>query len=247
MPTFAYSGRTRTGQNVTGERVAETIDAAIAALRREQIQVTRIDPAKAEKAAAKAKTPKKGAKAPSKNLAIFTRQFSVMIDAGLPLVQCLDILGKQEPDKGFAGVILAVRSDVESGAALADAMKKHPRAFDPLYSNMIAAGEAGGVLDTILKRLAVYIEKNVKLQGQVKSAMIYPIAVIVIATVVVAAILWKVIPTFAQLFAGLGAQLPAPTRVVIWASDNLVAYGPFILMGLGAIGYAFTRYYATTA
>ncbi|HEX9368611.1 MAG TPA: type II secretion system F family protein, partial [Vicinamibacterales bacterium] len=245
MPTFAYSGRTRAGQTVTGERVAETIDAAIAALRREQIQVTRIDPAKAEKAAAKAK-PKKGASAPSKNLAIFTRQFSVMIDAGLPLVQCLDILGKQEPHKGFSDVILQVRTDVESGAALADAMKKHPRAFDALYSNMIAAGEAGGILDTILKRLAVYIEKNVKLKGQVKSAMIYPIAVIVIATVVVAAILWKVIPTFAQLFAGLGAQLPLPTRVVIMASDNLVAYGPFIAVGLGAIGYALTRYYGTT-
>jgi type IV pilus assembly protein PilC len=245
MPTFAYSGRTRAGQSVTGERVAETVDAAIAALRREQIQVTRIDPAKPAKAEAKAKAPAKGAKAPSKNLAIFTRQFSVMIDAGLPLVQCLDILGKQEPDKGFSGVILQVRSDVESGAALADAMKKHPRAFDALYSNMIAAGEAGGILDTILKRLAVYIEKNVKLKGQVKSAMIYPIAVIVIATVVVAAILWKVIPTFAQLFAGLGAQLPLPTRVVIAASDNLVAYGPFILMGLGAIAFAVKKYYDT--
>jgi type IV pilus assembly protein PilC len=247
MPTFAYSGRTRAGQTVTGERVADTIDAAIAALRREQIQVTRIDPAKTAKAEPKVKTGAKGAKAPSKNLAIFTRQFSVMIDAGLPLVQCLDILGKQEPDKGFAGVILAVRSDVESGAALADAMKKHPRAFDALYSNMIAAGEAGGILDTILKRLAVYIEKSVKLKGQVKSAMIYPIAVIIIATVVVAAILWKVIPTFAQLFAGLGAQLPLPTRVVIAASDNLVAYGPFILMGLGAIGFALKKYYDTTA
>src|SRR6186713_151852 len=243
MPTFAYSGRTRAGQTVTGERVADTVDGAIAALRREQIQVTRIDPAKA---AAKAKAaPKKGAAAPSKNLAIFTRQFSVMIDAGLPLVQCLDILGKQEPDKGFSGVILQVRSDVESGAALADAMKKHPRAFDALYSNMIAAGEAGGILDTILKRLAVYIEKNVKLKGQVKSAMIYPIAVILIATIVVAAILWKVIPTFAQLFAGLGAQLPLPTRVVIAASDNLVAYGPFIIVGLVGLGFALKKYYDT--
>lgn len=246
MPTFAYSGRTRAGQNVTGERVAETIDAAIAALRREQIQVTRIDPAKAAKAEPKLKTGKKGPKAPSKNLAIFTRQFSVMIDAGLPLVQCLDILGKQEPDKGFSSVILAVRSDVESGAALADAMKKHPRAFDALYSNMIAAGEAGGILDTILKRLAVYIEKSVKLQGQVKSAMIYPVAVIVIATVVVAAILWKVIPTFAQLFAGLGAQLPMPTRVVIILSNNLVAYGPFLIMGLAGFFYGLKQYYGTT-
>src|SRR5258705_12108993 len=125
-------------------------------------------------------------------------------------------------------------------------MKKHPKTFDALYSNMIAAGEAGGILDTILKRLAVYIEKNVKLKGQVKSAMIYPIAVIVIATVVVAAILWKVIPTFAQLFAGLGAQLPLPTRVVIMASENLVAYGPFILISLGGVGYALKQYYGTT-
>ena len=157
---------------------------------------------------------------PAKNLAIFTRQFSVMIDAGLPLVQCLDILGKQEPHKGFSAVILKTREDVESGAALADAMKKHPKTFDALYSNMIAAGEAGGILDTILKRLATYIEKSVKLKGEVKSAMIYPIAVIVIAALVVGAILWKVIPTFAQLFAGLGAQLPLPTRVVIAAEQR---------------------------
>jgi type IV pilus assembly protein PilC len=245
MPTFAYSGRTRTGQQVAGERVADTIDAAIAALRREQITVTRIDPAAAAKAEAKPKAKSKGAAAPSKNLAIFTRQFSVMIDAGLPLVQCLDILGKQEPHKGFADAILTVRSDVESGAALADAMKKHPKTFDALYSNMIAAGEAGGILDTILKRLAVYIEKSVKLKGQVKSAMIYPIAVIVIAAIVVAAILWKVIPTFAQLFAGLGAQLPLPTRVVIAMSDNLISYGPVLLVVGGLIGYALKRYYAT--
>jgi len=248
MPTFAYSGRTRGGQTVTGERVADTLDAAIAALRREQITVTRIDPAKADKAAAAVKAKgKKGVSAPAKNLAIFTRQFSVMIDAGLPLVQCLDILGKQEPHKGFADVILQVRSDVESGAALADAMKRHPKTFDALYSNMIAAGEAGGILDTILKRLAVYIEKSVKLKGQVKSAMIYPIAVICIATVVVAAILWKVIPTFAQLFAGLGAQLPLPTRIVIMASDGLLAYGPIIIIVAGAAGYGLKRYYETTA
>ena len=247
MPTFAYSGRTRAGQTVTGERVADTMDAAIAALRREQIQVTRIDPTKV--AAPKAEKVKKptGKAAPSKNLAIFTRQFSVMIDAGLPLVQCLDILGKQEPHKGFAEAILAVRADVESGAALADAMKKHPKSFDALYANKIAAGEAGGILDTILKRLAVYIEKSVKLKGQVKSAMIYPIAVICIATIVVAAILWKVIPTFAQLFAGLGAELPLPTRVVIAMSNGLLSYGPFILVGLGGIGYALKQYYATPA
>ena len=168
-----------------------------------------------------------------------------MIDAGLPLVQCLEILGTQEEDKNFAETILATRSDVESGASLADAMKKHPKAFDPLFTNMIAAGEAGGILDTILKRLATYIEKAVKLKGQVKSAMVYPVAVIVIAVVVVGVILWKVIPTFAALFAGLGAQLPLPTRIVIFLSDFLVNFMPFIIVGIGAIGYAFKSYYAT--
>jgi type IV pilus assembly protein PilC len=247
MPTFAYAGRTRTGQTVAGERVAETMDAAVAGLRREQIMVTKIDAVKAEKAEAKAKAaPKpKGKSVPSKNLAIFTRQFSVMIDAGLPLVQCLDILGKQEPNKHFSAVILKVREDVESGAALADSMKKHPKTFDALYANMIAAGEAGGILDTILKRLAVYIEKNVKLKGEVKSAMIYPVAVIVIATLVVAAILWKVIPTFATLFQGLGAALPLPTRVVIEASNLLVAWGWLVIIVLGAAGYGIKQYYGT--
>ena len=250
MPTFAYSGRTRAGQTVTGERIADTMDAAVSALRREQIMVTRIDPAKAAakaeaKAEAKPGAPKAGKGVPAKNLAIFTRQFSVMIDAGLPLVQCLDILGKQEPHKNFSAVILKVREDVESGAALADSMKKHPKTFDALYSNMIAAGEAGGILDTILKRLAVYIEKNVKLKGEVKSAMIYPIAVIVIATLVVGAILWKVIPTFASLFEGLGAELPLPTRVVIAASNFIVAWGWLIVIGLGVTGYLIRRYYGT--
>jgi type IV pilus assembly protein PilC len=243
MPTFAYSGRTRSGETVTGERAAESADAAVAALRREQIRVTRIDQSRA-KAEAKPK-PAKGKGVPAKNLAIFTRQFSVMIDAGLPLVQCLDILGKQEPNKHFSAAILKVREDVEAGAALADAMKRHPKIFDALYSNMVAAGEAGGILDTILKRLAVYIEKNVKLKGDVKSAMIYPVAVIVIAAVVVAAILWKVIPTFAALFAGLGAQLPLPTRVVIALSDAVVAWGWLLVVALFGAGFAVTRYYAT--
>jgi type IV pilus assembly protein PilC len=228
---------------VTGERMAETVDAAVAALRREQILVTQINPVK-EKAV---KGPKKlrARKVDPKNLAVFTRQFSVMIDAGLPLVQCLEILGTQEEDKNFAGVILATRGDVEGGASLADAMKKHPKVFDPLFTNMIAAGEAGGILDTILKRLATYIEKAVKLKGQVKSAMIYPIAVIVIAAVVVGVILWKVIPTFANLFAGLGADLPLPTRIVIALSNNVVRFGPFFIIGLVAASFGFRSYYAT--
>jgi type IV pilus assembly protein PilC len=243
MATFAYSGRTRQGQTVSGERIAETMDGAVAALRREQILVTQISPIK--EAAAKAAPKPGGKKVKSKSLAVFTRQFSVMIDAGLPLVQCLEILGTQEEDKGFSSVILATRGDVEGGASLADAMKKHPKTFDPLFTNMIAAGEAGGILDTILKRLATYIEKAVKLKSQVQSAMIYPIAVIVIAALVVGVILWKVIPTFANLFAGLGAELPLPTRIVIALSNGLVRFMPFILVGIGAFVFAFRSYYAS--
>jgi len=245
MATFAYSGRTRAGQTVTGERIADSIDGAVAALRRDQILVTQINPVKE---AAKAASPKafKAKSVSAKNLAVFTRQFSVMIDAGLPLVQCLEILGSQEEDKNFSQVILATRTDVESGASLADAMKKHPKAFDALFTNMVAAGEAGGILDTILKRLATYIEKNVKLKSQVKSAMVYPVAVIVIAAVVVGVILWKVIPTFANLFAGLGAQLPMPTRVVIALSNGLVRFMPFILVGIGGFIFGMRAFYAST-
>ena len=242
MATFAYSGRTRAGQNVTGERIAESIDAAVAALRREQILVTQINPVKE---AAKGPAKVKARRVNAKNLAVFTRQFSVMIDAGLPLVQCLEILGTQEEDKNFSAVILATRGDVESGMSLADAMKKHPKTFDPLFTNMIAAGEAGGILDTILKRLATYIEKAVKLKAQVQSAMIYPIAVIVIAALVVGVILWKVIPTFASLFAGLGATLPLPTRIVIAASNGMVQFVPFVIPAFFALGFGFRTFYGT--
>src|SRR5262245_33991949 len=245
MPTFAYAGRTRAGQTVSGERVADTMDAAVAALRREQILVTRINPAKEAAAAKEKKAGSTGKRVKAKNLAVFTRQFSVMIDAGLPLVQCLEILGTQEEDKNFSAVILQTRGDVEAGMSLADAMRKHPKSFDPLFTNMIAAGEAGGILDTILKRLATYIEKAVKLSSQVKSAMVYPVAVVVIAGGVVGVILWKVIPTFASLFSGLGAELPLPTRVVIAMSDNLVRFFPFILVIGGAAAYGFKQYYAS--
>ena len=246
MATFAYSGRVRGGQTVNGEFMADTMDAAVAALRREQILVTQINPVKEKGAEARPKkTRAKAVKA--KDLAVFTRQFSVMIGAGLPLVQCLDILGNQAEDPNFGAVILATRADVEAGASLADAMKRHPKAFDSLFTNMIAAGEAGGILDAILKRLATYIEKAVKLKSQVKSAMVYPVAVIVIATLVVGAILWKVIPTFAQLFAGLGADLPLPTRIVIGASNALVKYMPVIVVVLFASGFAFRWYYGTTS
>jgi type IV pilus assembly protein PilC len=244
MATFAYAGRTRGGEVVNGERSAETMEGAVAALRREQILVTRITPAKA-RAETPVKALRRGKAVPTKSLAIFTRQFSVMIDAGLPLVQCLEILGNQEENKNFARVILQTRADVEGGAALADAMRKHPGAFDGLYTNMVAAGEAGGILDTILKRLSVYIEKNVKLKAQVKSAMTYPVAVISIAVIVVAVILWKVIPTFASLFSGLGAELPLPTLIVIWLSNALVRFMPIIIAGTTLAIYGTRRFYAT--
>jgi type IV pilus assembly protein PilC len=240
MPAYVWKGKTRRGVATSGERVADSKDAVIAMLRREQVLVTSI-----KEKGKEISLPKLGGGIKPKSIAIFTRQFSVMIDAGLPLVQCLEILGSQQDNANFQKVLLGVRQDVEGGSSLADAMKKHPQAFDDLYTNMIAAGEAGGILDTILKRLAVYIEKAVKLKSQVKSALIYPIAVITIAGLVVGVILWKVIPTFAALFAGLGAQLPLPTRIVIGMSNWFVRLLPFMVVG-GIVGVVFLRrYYAT--
>ena len=197
----------------------------MALLRREQILVSSVKEKGKEIA-----LPKFGGGVPAKDLAIFVRQFSVMIDAGLPLVQCLEILGSQQENKTFAKILQQTRMDVEGGASLADAMRKHPKAFDDLFTNMIAAGEAGGILDTILKRLATYIEKAVKLKAQVKGAMVYPVAVICIAGIVIAVILWKVIPTFASMFAGLGAELPLPTRIVIALSNWFVRLLPFLVV-----------------
>jgi type IV pilus assembly protein PilC len=240
MPAFVWKGKTREGKTVAGERVAENKEAVMALLRREQILVSSVKEKGKEVA-----LPKFGGGVPPKQLAIFVRQFSVMIDAGLPLVQCLEILGSQQDNKTFAKILQQTRMDVEGGATLADAMRKHPKAFDELFTNMIAAGEAGGILDTILKRLATYIEKAVKLKGQVKGAMVYPVAVISIAAIVITVILWKVIPTFAAMFAGLGAELPLPTRIVIFLSNWVVRLLPFALfIGIGLF-FAIRRYYAT--
>src|SRR4029077_11957737 len=245
MPTFAFVGRTRGGETIAGERAGETMDAVVSLLRREQVLVTKVTPVKGTAEGGTVKKGKLGKSASAKSLAIFVRQFSVMIDAGLPLVQCLEILGTQEEDPSFAATILQTRSDVENGQSLADAMRKHPKTFDPLFTNMVAAGEAGGILDTILKRLATYIEKAVKLKSQVQSAMIYPVAVVIIAGVVVGVILWKVIPTFATLFAGLGATLPLPTRVVIFLSENLIRFMPVIFVLFFVGGWGFRTYYGT--
>jgi type IV pilus assembly protein PilC len=240
MPAYVWKGKTRDGKAVSGERVADNKEVLTNLLRREQILVSSVKEKGKEIA-----LPKFGGGVPSKDLAIFVRQFSVMIDAGLPLVQCLEILGSQQENKTFAKVLQQTRMDVEGGASLADAMRKHPKAFDELFTNMIAAGEAGGILDTILKRLATYIEKNVKLKAQVKGAMVYPVSVLGIAGLVIAVILWKVIPTFASMFAGLGAELPLPTRFVIALSNWFVRLLPFIVVGSVLLTMAFKRYYAT--
>jgi type IV pilus assembly protein PilC len=240
MPTFEWKGTARNGQTQTGVLVADSKDAVINMMRRQQIVVTAVKEKGKEIA-----LPKFGGGVPPQSIAIFTRQFSVMIDAGLPLVQCLEILGSQQEHKVFKRVLIQVRQDVESGSNLADAMRKHPKVFNDLFTNMVAAGEAGGILDTILQRLATYIEKSVKLNSQVKSAMIYPVAVISIACIVVMVILWKVIPVFASLFASLGAELPLPTRVVITLSNFIADFWWLIGLVFVAGFYSIRRYHGT--
>ena len=239
MPTFEWKGRGRTGETA-GTLVADSKDAVIASLRRQQIVVTAVKEKGKELA-----VPKFGGKVPPQLIAIFTRQFSVMIDAGLPLVQCLEILGQQQENKTMKRAMIQIRQDVESGSNLADSMRKHPKIFNDLYTNMVAAGEAGGILDTILQRLAQYIEKAVKLNSQVKAAMIYPVAVISIACIVVAVILWKVIPVFAALFKGLGAELPLPTVIVIHLSNFIADFWWLIGITIFGVMYSLRRYHET--
>jgi type IV pilus assembly protein PilC len=241
MPSFEWKGRTSAGQTQEGVLLADSRDAAAAVLRRQRIQVINLR----EKGREIKLLPRMPTTVSRKRIAIFTRQFSVMLDAGLPLVQCLEILGSQEENRTFQAVINQVRTDVESGASLAEAMRKHPKAFDNLFTNMVAAGESGGILDIILQRLSVYIEKAVKLNSQVKAALIYPVSIIVIAALVVFIILWKVIPVFAQLFAGLGSEMPFLTRMVIGAS-NFVADYIFFMLLVGVFGgVAISRWYKT--
>jgi type IV pilus assembly protein PilC len=238
MTTYAWVGRTRNGQIVKGERAAESREALQESLRREQILLTKLELAAKKEGGLTRKVS-------ARSLAIFTRQFSVMIDAGLPLVQCLELLAKEEPDKRLAAAIDKVKQDVEGGASLAESMGRRPFAFDPLYTNMVAAGEAGGILDTILQRLSTFIEKQAKLASQVRSAMIYPAVVMSIAVIVVMVILWKVVPTFTALFDGLGAQLPLLTRIVIWMSEQVIFAMPFLVVGFMGALFLFRRYYQT--
>ncbi len=238
MPAYAWKGKNRLGEIQEGVLVSDSRDAAANTLKRNGIEVLNV------RLMASAGGRSLG-KVPSKDLAIFTRQFSVMIDAGLPLVQCLEILGAQQKHKGFQRIIEAVRDDVEKGLTLQAALSKHPKAFNDLYVNMVGAGETGGILDVILQRLSGYIEKAVKLASKVKSAMIYPIAVISIALIVVVIIMVKVIPVFSAMYEGLGSSLPLPTRICIAMSNVLVRYSYIVIAFLVLIYFGTKQYYKT--
>lgn len=242
MAQFEFRGTSRTGETVTGVRAAPSRAALDSTLRRESITPLKIVEKGREIAIPKFKW---GEKVKAKELAVFTRQFSVMIDAGLPLVQCLEILSSQQENKAFARMLAGVRGSVEEGSSLANALRQHPRGFDDLYTNMVEAGESGGILDTILQRLSTYIEKAVKLKRSVQSAMIYPVAVVVIAAGVVVLLLWKVVPIFTTLFAGLGVALPLPTRIVIALSHFVSSFGPILIVLLFLIGLGVRWYYRT--
>lgn len=245
MPTFVFKGRNRFNEVISGERMAPNRAALEMMLRREQVILTN-----AREKGKEIALPKLGGgrKVPSKDLAIFTRQFSVMIDAGLPLVQCLDLLGQQQENKTFRQVLDQVRSDVEAGMTLSDAAAKHPKVFEPLFVNMLAAGEAGGILDIVLQRLAVYIEKMVKLKSDVKAALVYPTSVIVISLGVISVIMIWVIPSFRKIFeamVGPGEALPLPTEIVVGISGFMASYWWLLLLLIGMIVAAIKAYYRT--
>ena len=217
MAKFTWEATTRTGEKRKGVMEAETADIVEQRLRSDGWNIQRV------KKQAKELTITIGSGVSSKDLQIFTRQLATMIDAGLPLVQCLDILSNQSPNKIFARMLGQVKATVEQGATFSEALRKHPRVFDDLYVNLVAAGEVGGILDTILNRLATYIEKSVKLKGQIKSAMFYPVGILCVAIAVIAVMLVKVIPTFENMYKEMGhAVLPAPTRVVMGISHGFV-------------------------
>jgi len=242
MPIFKYRGKNKVGSIVEGERSARNQNEIIFALEKEQIQVLSI-----ERKKLKFKIPfiSGRKKVSMRTIAVFNRQLSVMFNAGLPITQALAILGNQQKNKYFQSVLVEVRKDVEGGANLSNAMKKHPKIFNELYTSMIQAGEASGNLDTILLRLSQYIENITKLVGKVKSAMAYPIAVLLIALGLTGIILWKVVPVFADMFSQLGAELPLPTQIVVGASDFLVANFIFFIIAIVALIFAYRYYYAT--
>src|ERR1700745_1794883 len=227
MPVFTFSGKNESGQKISGERTAVNKAVLTSQLRRE-----RITPGAIREKGKEFVMPTFGtSKVKVKDIAIFFRQFSVMIDAGLPLVQCLEILAANQENQAFQKTLTGVRTTVEGGATLANAMRQYPIIFDDLTTNMIEAGETGGILDIILQRLATYVEKAVRLRSAVKSALIYPVAVVSMAVLIVGALLKWVVPIFANLFAGLGVSLPLPTRIVMGLRAFVGQFWWFFILG----------------
>jgi type IV pilus assembly protein PilC len=243
MPKYNWQARTKSGTEQKGVMEATSVEMVEAQLKR--VGMVGISVKEASKGM-EIKIPGFGAKkVDTKDLVVFTRQFATMIDAGLPLVQCLDILSGQQTNPTFKSALSKVKESVEGGATFADSLGKHPTIFDQLYVNLIAAGEVGGILDTILNRLAAYIEKAMKLKKQVKGAMVYPITIMSIAVIVITVILIFVIPTFAKMFADFGGELPAPTKFVMALSDFFVRYGVLMVIVFFAISALFKKWYAT--
>jgi type IV pilus assembly protein PilC len=230
MPDYKYQGTSRSGSSVSGVMTAANKGELQNLLKRQQITATKMTEKGKE-----FNMPTFGGGVKAKELAIFTRQFSVMIDAGLPLVQCLEILAANQENQAFQKTLTGVRTTVEGGSTLANAMRLFPKIFDDLSTNMIEAGETGGILDIILQRLAQYVEKAVKLRAAVKSALIYPVSVISLAVLIVGALLKWVVPIFANLFAGLGVALPLPTRIVVGMSAFVGQFWWFFIVGIGAM------------
>ena len=240
MPVFEYTARNLKGDLVTDKVDLPSKDDVVAHLRKNRMIVVQVREAKSGGFKFSM-----GAGIKTRDVVIFTRQFSTMINAGLPLVQALDILAQQTENKALAGITKQVVYDVESGHTLADALRKHPKGFTDLYVNMVAAGEAGGILDTILLRLAQFLEKNDAIVRKVKGAMIYPAVIFSVAGIAIATLLIFVIPTFQSMFASVGLALPLPTRIVIGASDLLQGYWWAMLLGLGGGAFLLSRYYKT--
>ncbi len=241
MTKFAWEGKNRGGGAVSGEMEAPGEAFVLAQLRREQILPLKIRKKSADLGI---RLPWSGEKkVGGKEMAIFTRQFATMIDAGLPLVQCLDILGMQQENPTFKKVILKIKEDVESGSTFADALSRHPKVFDSLFVNLVAAGEVGGMLDTILSRLADYIEKSMKLAKKIKGAMVYPSTILAVAVVVTVVLLVYVIPIFAKMFADFGQALPGPTQFVLGISDFTRKYFLLVIVFVFLLAAAFKWYY----
>ncbi|HBA38708.1 MAG TPA: pilus assembly protein PilC [Deltaproteobacteria bacterium] len=246
MPVFVWEGKTAQGKILKGEMEAASQDAVFARLRSQRIQPIPARVREKGKGLEKEFTiPGFGAKVSAHDVMLFTRQFATMIDAGLPIVQGLDILSQQSENKAFRIIVRTIKQDVESGFTLADALKKHPKIFDDLYVNMVAAGEVGGVLNTILNRIAMFIEKSARLKSKVKGAMIYPATIVVVAVSVVTVLLLFVIPVFAELYGGMGKALPAPTQITINISNFFRAYFMYLAGAIVGIVVALKMYYKT--